>query len=77
MHIINVYGIYKDYEEKKTSLDINYIGLNNHNNNLSSTTFYPSHEVSFIKNNGKQKIGNFTLTIDREGDFFGISSNRA
>ena len=75
MHIINVYGIYKDYEEKKTSLDINYIGLNNHNNNLSSTTFYPSHEVSFIKNNGKQKIGNFTLTIDREEDFFGINLN--
>lgn len=75
MHTINVYGIYKDYEEKKTSLDINYIGLNNHNNNLSSTTFYPSHEVSSIKNNGKQKIGNFTLTIDREGNFFGINLN--
>lgn len=65
LHTINVYGVYKDDEEKKTSLDINYIGFNSDNNNLSSTTFYPSRDVSLINSNGKQKIDNFTMAIDR------------
>lgn len=75
LHTINVYGLYKDDEEKKTSLDINYIGFNSDNNNLSSTTFYPSRDVSLINSNGKQKINNFTMVIDREGYLGGINLN--
>ena len=75
LHTINVYGVYKDDEEKKTSLDINYIGFNSDNNNLSSTTFYPSRDVSLINSNGKQKIDNFTMAIDREGYLGGMNLN--
>lgn len=65
IHTVNTYGIYGKSDKNKTIINIDYIGFNKYNDNLSTTIFYPTKNTYDINNGGKQKIENLSIAIDR------------